>query len=179
MSLQHSLCFLTRAILDLKYNSGTTVQGSFDNTDDKLLENNSGLNPNEQGNSRGRVEESDGSEDLDSSSQSDSKEERDQEEAKILSEPTPSIHQELPDHVPSEGYGDPAPNLEVITDLKTSIDVPIVELEVATIVKGLEGAQKGLVCCRSTKTQVNLGSALKRPKTPPRCPKYRSRDSRF
>ena len=56
-----------------------------DNTDDESLEGNSGLHPNEQGSSRGRAEESDGSEDLDSSSQSDSEEDCDPEEAKILS----------------------------------------------------------------------------------------------
>ena len=151
MSLQHSLCFLTGAIPDLKSSLGTIVQGSLDNTDDELPEGNSRLNPNEQGNSRGRVEESDGSEDLDSSSQSDSKEDYDPEEAKILSGLTPSIHQDLHNHVPSEGLGDPAPNLEAITDLQTSVDVPIVELEVATIVEGLEGAQKGFFVWKRTK----------------------------
>ena len=157
MSLQHSLCFLIRAIPNLKSSSGTTVQGSFDNTDDKLPEDNSGLNPNEQGNSRGRVEESNGSEDLDNSSQSDSKEDRDPTKAKILSGPTPSIHQDLHDHVPSEGYGDPAPNLEAIMDLQTSVDAPIVELEVATIVEGLEGTQKGFVCLEENEDVLRVG----------------------
>ena len=134
MNLQHSLCFLTGAIPDLKSSSGTTVQGSLDNTDDESPKGNSGLHPNEQGNPKGCAEELDGSEDLDSSSQSNSKEDCDPEEAKILSGPTPSIHQDLHDHVPSEGLEDPAPNLEAITDLQTSVDVRVVELEVATIV---------------------------------------------
>ena len=157
MSLQHSLCSLTRAISDLKSSLGTTVQGSFDNIDDESPEGNSGLNPNEQGNSRGRVEESDGSEDLDTSSQSDSEEDCHPEEVKILSRPTPSIHQDLPDHFPSEGYGDLAPNLEAITDLQTLVDVPIVELEVATIVEGLEGAQKGFVCLEENEDVLGVG----------------------
>ena len=157
MSLQHSLCFLTGAIPDLKSSSGTTVQGSLDNTDDESPEGNSRLHPNEQGNSRGRAEESDGSEDLDSSSQSDSKEDCDPKEAKILSGPTPSIHQDLHDHVPSEGLGDPAPNLEAIMDLQTSVDVLVVELEVATIVEGLEGAQKRSVCLEENEDVLGVG----------------------
>ena len=94
MSLQHSLCYLIGAISDLKSTSGTTVQGSLDNTDDESPEGNSGLHPNEQGNSRGHAEESDGSEDLDNSSQSDSEEDCNPEEAKTLSGPTPSIHKD-------------------------------------------------------------------------------------
>ena len=148
---------MTRAIFNLKSNFGTTVQGSFDNTNDESPEGNSGPNPNEQGNSRGCVEESDGSEDLDSSSQSDSKEDCDPDEAKILSGPMPSIHQDLHNHVPSEGYGDPTPNLEAITDLQTSTDAPIVELEVVTIIEGLEGAQKGFVCLEENKDVLGVG----------------------
>ena len=112
---------------------------------------------NEQGNSRGSVEELDGSEDLDSSSQSDCKEDRDLMEAKILSEPMPSIHQDLHDHVLSKGYGDPAPNLEAFTDLQTSVDAPIVELEVATVVEGLGGAQKGFVCLEENEDVLGVG----------------------
>ena len=95
MSLQHSLCFLTGAIPNLKSSSGTTVQGSLDNTDDESPEGNSGLHPNEHGNSRGCAKESDGNENLDSSSQSNSEEDCDPEEAKILSGPMPSIHQDF------------------------------------------------------------------------------------
>ena len=49
------------------------------------------------------------------------------------------------------------PNLEALTDLQTSVDVPIVELEVATIVKGLEGAQKRTVCLEENEDVLGVG----------------------
>ena len=51
--------------------------------------------------------------------------------------------------------------MEAIPDLQTAVDVPVVELEVATILEGLEGAQKRSVCLEENKGVLEVGRDIR------------------